>query len=97
MTSQIASFSGLPHRLIQQELLTAEDVQQIQQQARQEKVSLVRQLVASGKLSARVVANAVAEEFGDPILDLATFQKDSLAKDLVDPKLINKPPLCGRF
>lgn len=90
MTSQTASFSGLPHRLIQQGLLDADSAQQILQQARQEKTSLVRQIVASGKLTARQVAGAVAEEFGDPILDLSSFQRDSLVKDLVDPKLINK-------
>ncbi|MGJ3255134.1 MAG: type IV-A pilus assembly ATPase PilB [Alcanivorax sp.] len=97
MTSQTLSFSGLPQRLIKQELLTAEDAQQAQQQARQERVSLVHQLVSSGKLSARVVANAVAEEFGDPILDLSAFQRDSLIKDLVDPKLITKHHVLPLF
>jgi len=97
MTSQTLSFSGLPQRLIKQELLTAEDAQQAQQQARQERVSLVHQLVSSGKLSARIVANAVAEEFGDPILDLSAFQRDSLIKDLVDPKLITKHHVLPLF
>lgn len=97
MTSQTLSFSGLPQRLIKQELLTAEDAQQALQQARQERVSLVHELVSSGKLSARVVANAVAEEFGDPILDLSAFQRDSLIKDLVDPKLITKHHVLPLF
>ncbi len=97
MTSHTLSFSGLPKRLIQQELLTAEDIQQTQKQAREERVSLVHQLVASGKLSARVVAGAVAEEFGDPILDLNSFQRDSLVKDLVDPKLITKHHVLPLF
>ena len=97
MTSQTASFSGLPHRLIQQGLLDTESAQQILQQARQEKTSLVRQIVASGKLTARQVAGAVAEEFGDPILDLSSFQRDSLVKDLVDPKLINKHHVLPLF
>ncbi len=97
MTSQTLSFSGLPQRLIKQELLTAEDAQQALQQARQERASLVHQLVSSGKLSARVVANAVAEEFGDPILDLSAFQRDSLIKDLVDPKLITKHHVLPLF
>ena len=90
MTSQTTSFSGLPHRLIQQGLLDAESIQLALQQARQEKTSLIKQIVASGKLTARQVASAVAEEFGDPIFDLNSFQRDSLVKDLVDPKLINK-------
>jgi len=97
MTSQTLSFSGLPKRLVQQELLTAEDIQQVQKQAREERVSLIHQLVASGKLSAKVVAGAVAEEFGDPILDLSTFQRESLIKDLVDPKLITKHHVLPLF
>ena len=51
----------------------------------------------SGKLSAKVVANAVAEEFGDPILDLSAFQRDSLIRDLVDPKLITKHHVLPLF
>lgn len=97
MTSQTLSFSGLPQRLIQQELLTAEDIQQVQKQAREERVSLVHQLVASGKLSAKVVAATVAEEFGDPILDLSAFNRESLIKDLVDPKLITKHHVLPLF
>ena len=97
MTSQTLSFSGLPQRLIRQELLTAEEIQQAQKQAREERMSLVYQLVTSGKLSANVVAGAVAEEFGDPILDLSTFQRDSLVKDLVDPKLITKHHVLPLF
>lgn len=97
MTSQTLSFSGLPQRLIQQNFLSTEEIQQVQKQAREERVSLVHQLVSSGKLSASVVANAVAEEFGDPILDLSTFQRDSLAKDLVDPKLITKHHVLPLF
>jgi len=97
MTSQTFSFSGLPQRLIQQELLTAEDIQQVQKQAREERVSLVHQLVASGKLSAKVVAATVAEEFGDPILDLSAFHRESLIKDLVDPKLITKHHVLPLF
>ena len=97
MTSQTLSFSGLPQRLIRQDLLSAEDMQQVQKQAKEERVSLVHQLVASGKLSAQVVAGAVAEEFGDPILDLSAFHKESLIKDLVDPKLITKHHVLPLF
>ncbi|MBB09855.1 MAG: type IV-A pilus assembly ATPase PilB [Alcanivorax sp.] len=97
MTDQPLSFSGLPKRLVRQELLTAEDMQKVQQKAREERVSLVHQLVSSGRLTAMVVANAVAEEFGDPILDLNAFQRDSLIKELVDPKLITKHHVLPLF
>ena len=83
-------FTGLPNRLIQQGLLEPEAVQQCLQAARQEKMGLVAYLVSNGKVPAKAVAAAVAEEFGDPMLDLDTFSKESLVKDLVDPKLVTK-------
>lgn len=83
-------FTGLPKRLIQQGLLEPEAVQQCLQAARQEKMGLIAYLVSNGKVSAKAVAAAVAEEFGEPMLDLDTFSKESLVKDLVDPKLVTK-------
>ena len=93
----MTTFTGLPNRLIQQGLLEPEAAQQYLQEARQEKASLVRHLVKSGALSARQVALAVAEEFGDPILDLSTFSQDSRVKDLADPKLISKHHVLPLF
>ena len=97
MTTQTANFTGLPRRLIHQELLTAEQAQNALKDARENRVSLVHQLVASGSVSAHAVALAVAEEFGDPMLDLSAFQRDSLVKELVDPKLITKHHVLPLF
>ncbi|MCG8392690.1 MAG: type IV-A pilus assembly ATPase PilB [Pseudomonadales bacterium] len=97
MTTQTANFSGLPRRLIHLELLTPEQAQGALKDARENRVSLVHQLVNSGMVAANAVAVAVAEEFGDPILDLSAFQRDSLIKDLVDPKLITKHHVLPLF
>ena len=59
-------------------------------EARQARVALVHHLVAGGHVSAAVVARSAAEEFGDPLIDLNTFSKEMMVKDLVDPKLITK-------
>ncbi len=90
MTTQTIPFSGLPLRLVRQELLSQEAAKTAIQQARQDRVSLVHHLVSSGLVAAAPLASMVAEEFGDPLLDLSAFSRDSLVKDLVDPKLITK-------
>ena len=59
-------------------------------ESRQARVALVHHLVAGGHVGAGVVARCAAEEFGDPLIDLNTFSKDMMVKDLVDPKLITK-------
>ena len=59
-------------------------------EARQARVALVHHLVAGGQVSAAVVARSAAEEFGDPLIDLNTFSKEAMVKDIVDPKLITK-------
>jgi len=97
MTSQNSPFSGLPLRLVKQELLTQEEAQSAIQQARQERVSLIHHLVSSGKVASVPIACTVAEEFGDPVLDLSAFSRDSLIKDLVDPKLITKHHVLPLF
>lgn len=97
MTSQTSNFSGLPRRLVQHELLGPEQVREAIKKAKEDRVSLVFQLVSSQAISAQLLACAVAEEFGDPVLDLSTFHKDSLVKDLVDPKLVNKHHVLPLF
>ncbi|MGB2248020.1 MAG: type IV-A pilus assembly ATPase PilB [Alcanivorax sediminis] len=97
MTSQNIPFSGLPLRLVRQELLTQDEAQSAMQQARQDRVSLIQHLVASGKVASTPLACTAADEFGDPVLDLSAFARDSLIKDLVDPKLITKHHVLPLF
>ncbi len=93
----MTTFTGLPNRLIQQGILAHEDAEKYILAARQEKTSLVSYLVGAGKVPAKSVASAVAEEFGDPLMDLSAFQKASLVKELVDPKLVSKHHVLPLF
>ncbi|MZR62444.1 type IV-A pilus assembly ATPase PilB [Alcanivorax sp. DP30] len=97
MTSQNIPFSGLPLRLIRQELLSQDEARSAIDQARQDRVSLIQHLVGSGKVASTALACTAAEEFGDPVLDLSAFSRDSLVKDLVDPKLITKHHVLPLF
>lgn len=93
----MTTFTGLPNRLIQQGILGHEDAEKYVLAARQEKTSLVSYLVGAGKVPAKEVACTVAEEFGDPLMDLSAFQQASLVKELVDPKLVSKHHVLPLF
>ncbi|MEP6388808.1 MAG: type IV-A pilus assembly ATPase PilB, partial [Halioglobus sp.] len=90
MNSSAASLSGLARRLVKEGHLSMEAAQTAAAEARQARAALVHHLVAGGHVSAAVVARSAAEEFGDPLIDLNTFSKDAMVKDIVDPKLITK-------
>ncbi|MEE3320455.1 MAG: type IV-A pilus assembly ATPase PilB [Pseudomonadota bacterium] len=97
MTSQNIPFSGLPLRLVRQELLTQDEARSAIEQAKKDRISLIQHLVANGKVPSVSLACAAADEFGDPVLDLSAFSRDSLIKDLVDPKLITKHHVLPLF
>ena len=89
-TKPAVALSGLARRLVMDKLLDAEKAQEALVGSRQDKTSLVSWLVAHGAANAKDICFAVADEFGDPLLDLSAFNTDMLAKDLVDEKLVLK-------
>ncbi|MFP1679559.1 type IV-A pilus assembly ATPase PilB [Alloalcanivorax sp. C16-2] len=90
MTNSVSSLSGLARRLVKEGHLSMEAAQAAASEAREARAALVHHLVAGGRVSAAVVARSAAEEFGDPLVDLDAIARDSVVKDVVDPKLITK-------
>ena len=82
--------NGLARRLVNEGLVEEDQAREAQQGARKEKQSLVAYLVEHGMARARDISRSVAEEFGDPLIDLSAFNTDMLPKDLVDNNLITK-------
>ncbi|MBA3582771.1 MAG: type IV-A pilus assembly ATPase PilB [Gammaproteobacteria bacterium] len=79
--------SGLAKRLVQDGLITADQVNDAQINAKKQKVSLASYLVEEKKLNAAHIAIAAGSEFGIPVFDISTFDMDSLPKELLDEKL----------
>ncbi|MDX1823767.1 MAG: type IV-A pilus assembly ATPase PilB [Thiohalomonadales bacterium] len=96
MSTTTINLSGLARRLVQEGHLSEEAAAQSATRARQEKLPLVRQLVTDG-LSPLIIAKAAAEEFGDPLIDLNSFNRESLIKDVVDTKLVEKHHILPLF
>ncbi len=82
--------SGLARRLVLDGLIEEASAKDAVRAAQQQKLPLVRFLVDNKLARARDIAVCAAEEFGDPLLDLAAIDLAGLPRDLVGEALITK-------
>ena len=87
MSSQL---SGLARRLITDQLIDHEQAELAQQAALAGDGSFVSNLVASGNAAPLAIAEAAANEFGLPLLDLQALDHSLIPQRLVDSRLIAK-------
>jgi type IV pilus assembly protein PilB len=99
MATQTVPLSGLARRLVEDGILDAETAQTASEDARKAGKAFVTYLIEHELANPRSIATSASEEFGVPIMDLASFDLDSIPKDLVKEKLIrqhNTMPLVRR-
>ena len=90
VTASQSSLAGLPRRLVQDGIISEEQLQEASETARKERVPLIAYLVAEELADARAVAVAASHEFGVPLLDLEAVDIDLDVIRAVDQKLITK-------
>ncbi len=83
-----SKLSGIARMLVQENLLSEEVANQIQQQAQTIKSSFIAQAIASKKVSAETLAVTAAKAFGFPYLNLDSFNSDFLPTKSIDIKLM---------
>lgn len=88
MNPSSTPLTGLARRLVFDGLIDEAGIRRAQEAASKEKKSVVSHLVASKLVDGIAVAEAAADEFGIPFLDLRAFNIDLAPKKLVDSKLI---------
>jgi type IV pilus assembly protein PilB len=88
MNSSSTPLTGLARRLVFDGLIDEAGIRRAQEAASKEKKSFVSHLVANKLVDGIAVAEAAADEFGIPFLDLRAFNIDLAPKKLVDSKLI---------
>jgi type IV pilus assembly protein PilB len=93
----MAVLTGIPRRLVEKKLLDANQVQELLNQSRQSKKSLIAVLVESGKVKARVLAGLTSEEFGVPLLDLDAFDLEVAPREIVSNELLEKHQVLPLF
>ena len=89
MNDSIA-LTGLARQLVLAELLDAQAAQQAQAEALRNNIPLVSQLVQSKLVQPRALAEVAAEQFGLPLFDLKSLDKEQQPKELVSEKLIRQ-------
>ena len=82
--------SGLSRKLVTDGLLDEERAIEALKGAIQEKVSFTSYLVSNKILEASKIAMEASKEFGLPVFDLDAIDPESIPKDVVDEKLIQK-------
>jgi type IV pilus assembly protein PilB len=89
-TASQSNLAGLPRRLVQDGIVSEEQLQQATENAKSAKMTLIAYLVNEGLAEARAIAVAASHEFGVPLLDLDAIEIDLEVIRSVDQKLINK-------
>ena len=89
-TASQTNLAGLPRRLVQDGIVSEEQLQEATDAAKKDKLPLIAYLVGAEIADARAVAVAASHEFGVPLLDLDAVEIDLDVIRAVDQKLINK-------
>ena len=86
----IPKFSGLSRRLVDEGILTAQQMQTAILNSKKAHQKLVPYLVENMKIKASSIAEMVAQEFGEPLFDLDAYNTELLPKEIVAENLITK-------
>ena len=89
-TASQSNLAGLPRRLVQDGIISEEQLQEAGEAAKKERLPLIAYLVGEELADARAVAVAASHEFGVPLLDLDAVDIDIDVIRAVDQKLISK-------
>lgn len=91
------NLNGLARSLAQAGLIEAEKAQQAMEIAKSEKASFITIAVLNGFIDPLQVAIFASTEFGLPLLDLAAFDTELIAKDIISNDLIEKHRVLPLF
>ncbi len=89
-TASQTNIAGLPRRLVQDGIISEEQLEEATEAAKKEKLPLVAYLVGAELADPKAVAVAASHEFGVPLLDLDAIEIDLEVIRVVDQKLLNR-------
>ena len=89
-TATQTTLAGLPRRLVQDGIVSDEQLQEAMELAKKERLPLIAYLVGEELAEARAIAVAASHEFGVPLLDLDAVEVDVDVVRAVDQNLITK-------
>ena len=83
-------FTGFIRRLIEEGVISAEDMRSALAHTKQEKVDIVAELINQQQLSPTIIAETISVEFGEPLFDISAYDPAQILRDAIDEKLITK-------
>ena len=89
-TASQSNLAGLPRRLVQDGIVSEDQLQEAVEGAKKERLPLISFLVNEEIANARAIAVAASHEFGVPLLDLDSLEVDLEVVRAVDQNLITK-------
>ena len=89
-TASQSNLAGLPRRLVQDGIVSEDQLQEAVESAKKERLPLIAYLVNEEIANARAIAVAASHEFGVPLLDLDSLEVDLEVVRAVDQNLITK-------
>ena len=91
------NLNGMARSLVQAGLIDPAQAAQIQQDAQKDKIPFLTLAVQKGQVKGKEAAILASDEFGLPLLDLAAFDQELLARDIVSNDLIEKHRVLPLF
>ncbi len=85
-----SKLTGLPRRITEEGILTEEQALEAVREAGELKMSFVRYLVDTLEVDSALLASLASQEFGVPLFDITTLNRESLPDRVVDADLMNK-------
>ncbi|MDR2875892.1 MAG: type IV-A pilus assembly ATPase PilB [Methylobacillus sp.] len=79
---------GLARLLVQEELLSEREAEQIQEQANTQSVPCIRQIVQTRRIPALQIAQLLAVKFGFPLLDMNAVDPDHIPTQAINAKMM---------
>ena len=90
-------FTGFIRRLVEEGVISAEDMRSALAHAKQEKVDIVAELINQQQLSPTIIAETISVEFGEPLFDISAYDPAQILRDAIDEKLITKHRILPIF
>ncbi|MCJ0926485.1 type IV-A pilus assembly ATPase PilB [Acinetobacter lwoffii] len=90
-------FTGFIRRLVEEGVISAEDMRSALAHAKQEKIDIVAELINQQQLSPTVIAETISVEFGEPLFDISAYDPAQILRDAIDEKLITKHRILPIF
>ncbi|QXX85566.1 type IV-A pilus assembly ATPase PilB [Acinetobacter lwoffii] len=90
-------FTGFIRRLVEEGVISAEDMRSALAHAKQEKVDIVAELINQQQLSPTLIAETISVEFGEPLFDISAYDPAQILRDAIDEKLITKHRILPIF